>query len=275
MNSNQKATIIDVESENDIVISGIAGRFPKSNNFRQLEENLFNKLDLGSNEERRWNHGHPDLPQRMGLIDNCEKFDADYFEIPFNEVHIMDPQSRMLMEHTYEAIVDAGINPKDLSGTKTGIFLAICVSEAEKVWFFEKPQIAGAAAFGCYKPLYANRMSHWLNITGPSCTFDSACSSSLIALENAYKSIRTGQCDAAIVGGVNLCMHPYISLQFARLDEECFYIDVLRCESRQSSNDGSMIISATKMHPKELRLLRSEFEDEKKCRLAIMPLIRI
>ncbi|XP_067204077.1 fatty acid synthase-like [Linepithema humile] len=209
--------VIDVESENNIIISGIAGRFPKSDNIRQLEENLFNKLDLGSNEERRWNHGHPDLPQRMGLIDNCEKFDADYFEIPFNEVHIMDPQSRMLMEHTYEAIVNAGINPKDLSGTKTGIFLAICVSEAEKVWFFEKPQVAGAAAFGCYKPLYANRMSQWLNITGPSCTFDSACSSSLMALEIAYRSIRSGQCDAAIVGGVNLCMHPYVALQFGRL----------------------------------------------------------
>ncbi|XP_067206014.1 fatty acid synthase-like [Linepithema humile] len=217
MDSNKKATVIDVESEDDIVISGIAGRFPKSDNIRQLQENLFNKVDLGSDEERRWNHGHPDLPQRMGMIDNCEKFDADYFEIPFNEVHFMDPLSRMLMEHTYEAIVDAGINPKNLSGTKTGIFIGMCLTEAEKIWFFEKPQIARAAAFGCYKPLYANRMSHWLNITGPSCTFDSACSSSLTAFESAYRSIRSGQCDAAIVGGLNLCMHPYIALQFARL----------------------------------------------------------
>ncbi|XP_067206011.1 fatty acid synthase-like [Linepithema humile] len=217
MDSNKKASVIDVESEDDIVISGIAGRFPKSDNIRQLQENLFNKVDLGTDEERRWNHGHPDLPQRMGIIDNCEKFDADYFEIPFNEVHFMDPMSRMLMEHTYEAIVDAGINPKDLSGTNTGIFIGMCFSESEKTWFFEKPQIAGGAAFGCFKPVYANRMSHWLNITGPSCIIDSACSSGLFALESAYRSIRSGQCDAAIVGGLNLCLHPYVALQFARL----------------------------------------------------------
>nr|XP_012234197.1 PREDICTED: LOW QUALITY PROTEIN: fatty acid synthase-like [Linepithema humile] len=153
----------------------------------------------------------------MGLINNCEKFDADYFGIPFNEIHIMDPMSRMLMEHTYEAIVDAGINPKDLSGTNTGIFIALCQSESVNTWFNKKAQIAGAAAFGCYKPLYANRMSHWLNITGPSYLIDSACSSSLFALESAYRSIQSGQCDAAIVGGLNLCLNPYLALQFARL----------------------------------------------------------
>jgi len=57
MNSNKKSTVIDVESEDDIVISGIAGRFPKSDNISQLQENLFNSVDLGSDEERRWNHG--------------------------------------------------------------------------------------------------------------------------------------------------------------------------------------------------------------------------
>ncbi|XP_067216518.1 F-box only protein 21-like [Linepithema humile] len=80
------------------------------------------------------------------------------------------------------------------------------------------------------------------------------------------------RCDLASFPFRFLCWRPKF-LTTNLKDEECFYIDVLRCESRQSSNDGSMIISATKMHPKELRLLRSEFEDEKKCRLAIMPLI--
>ncbi|XP_067214203.1 fatty acid synthase-like [Linepithema humile] len=61
-------------------------------------------------------------------------------------------------------------------------------------------------------------MSHWLNITGPSCTFDSACSSSLVALESAYRSIQSGECNAAIVGGLNLCLNPYLALQFARLE---------------------------------------------------------
>lgn len=72
--------------------------------------------------------------------------------------------------------------------------------------------------------MLANRLSHWLDIHGPSYTVDSACSSSLYALEHAYKSIRDGLCDAAIVGGVNLCLHPYVSLQFSRLGKSIFYI---------------------------------------------------
>lgn len=65
--------------------------------------------------------------------------------------------------------------------------------------------------------MLANRISYWLGVTGPSYTLDSACSSSLIALEHAYRYLQDGQCDAAIVGGSNLCLHPYVSLQFSRL----------------------------------------------------------
>jgi len=65
--------------------------------------------------------------------------------------------------------------------------------------------------------MLANRISYWLGINGPSYTLDSACSSSLYALENAYRSMLDGQCDAAIVGGANLCLHPYVSLQYSRL----------------------------------------------------------
>lgn len=65
--------------------------------------------------------------------------------------------------------------------------------------------------------MLANRISYWLGANGPSYTVDSACSSSLLALEHAYRCIKEGQCDAAIVGGANLCLHPYVSLQFSRL----------------------------------------------------------
>lgn len=63
----------------------------------------------------------------------------------------------------------------------------------------------------------ANRISYWLNTNGPSYTIDSACSSSLFAIERAYRSMKQGECDAAIVGGANLCLNPLISLQFMRL----------------------------------------------------------
>lgn len=78
-------------------------------------------------------------------------------------------------------------------------------------------QVNGFGITGCSKAMMANRISYWLGINGPSYTLDSACSSSLYALENAYRSMMDGQCDAALVGGANLCLHPYVSLQFSRL----------------------------------------------------------
>ncbi|XP_031782353.1 fatty acid synthase-like [Nasonia vitripennis] len=65
--------------------------------------------------------------------------------------------------------------------------------------------------------MLSNRISYWLGVTGPSYTIDSACSSSLYAMENAYRAINEGLCDAAIVGGGNLCLHPYVSMQFCKL----------------------------------------------------------
>ncbi|XP_029670079.1 fatty acid synthase-like [Formica exsecta] len=160
---------------------------------------------------------YPEIPQRTGKINNIEKFDAEYFDISFDEVAVMDPMGRMLLEHTYEAIIDAGVNPKDIRGTKTGVFIGACFSESQGNWFYEKLQVSGPIILGCSKAILANRISNWLGITGPSYQIDSACSSSLFAMEHAYRSMRSGECDAAIVGGANLCLHPNLSLQFARL----------------------------------------------------------
>jgi len=83
----------------------------------------------------------PEIPHRTGKINNLEKFDAEYFNISFNEAAVIDPMGRMLLGHTYEAIVDAGVNPKDLRGTKTGVFIGACFSESEGNWFYEKVQV--------------------------------------------------------------------------------------------------------------------------------------
>ncbi|XP_053598737.1 fatty acid synthase [Microplitis demolitor] len=201
----------------EIVISGIAGRFPESDNMRHFQENLFNKVDLVTDDDRRWKLDHPEIPQRTGKINNVGKFDALFFGVHFKQAHTMDPMCRMLMEHAFEAIVDAGVNPRHLRGTRTGVFIGACFSESEKTWFYEKLQVNGFGITGCSRAMLANRLSYWLGVTGPSYTVDSACSSSLFAMEHAYRAIRNGQCDAALVGGANLCLHPYVSLQFSRL----------------------------------------------------------
>ncbi|XP_034230761.1 fatty acid synthase-like [Thrips palmi] len=201
----------------EVVIAGLAGMLPDSDNVYEFRDKLYNKVDLVSDDDRRWKLDHPEIPQRTGKINNVGKFDAAFFGIHYKQAHAMDPMCRLLLEKSYEAIVDAGLNPQSLYGTKTGVFIGACFSESEKTWFYEKLEVNGFGITGCSRAMLANRISYWLGVNGPSYTVDSACSSSLYALEHAYKSIRDGHCDAAIVGGCNLCLHPYVSLQFSRL----------------------------------------------------------
>lgn len=201
----------------EVVITGLAGFFPDSENVRDFQEKLFDKVDLISDDDRRWKLEHPEIPQRTGKLVEIRKFDAAFFGVHFKQAHVMDPMCRMLLEKSFEAVLDAGINPRTLRGSRTGVFVGACFSESEKTWFYEKLQVDGFGITGCSRAMLANRISYWFGINGPSYTVDSACSSSLYALEHAYKSIRYGHCDSAIVGGCNLCLHPYVSLQFARL----------------------------------------------------------
>ncbi|XP_022835186.1 fatty acid synthase-like isoform X1 [Spodoptera litura] len=198
----------------EVLITGISGYFPDSDSVIDLQENLFNKVDLLTNDARRWKLAHPEIPQRTGKINNLNKFDASFFGVHYKQAHTMDPMCRILLEKAYEAVIDAGVNPKTLRGTKTGVFIGACFSESENQWFYEKAQVNDFGITGCSRAMLANRISYWLGVTGPSYTIDTACSSSLYALVHAYRAIRDGHCDAAIVGGSNLCLHPYVSLQF-------------------------------------------------------------
>ncbi|CAD6237321.1 GSCOCG00002249001-RA-CDS, partial [Cotesia congregata] len=206
-----------IDAGEEIVISGFTGRFPESDNLKIFQENLFNKKNLITKDHRRWDLDHTELPPYGGKISNLEKFDADFFGVNFKDAHSMDPMSRMVLEHSYEAIVDAGVNPKHLKGSNTGVFFATCYVESEKALIYENPKINAKGILGCSKAMLANRISHWLGVTGPSYNVDTACSSSFFAMEHAYRAIRDGRCDAAIVGGANLSLHPYVTLSFHRL----------------------------------------------------------
>ncbi|XP_067204115.1 fatty acid synthase-like [Linepithema humile] len=207
---------INTESSDEIVISGIAGRFPDSDNIKQLQENLFNKINL-LRTNPRWNIEHPDLPARMGTINNLEKFDADFFHISFKQANLLDPMIRMLLEHTYEAIIDAGINPKQLRGKNTAVIVGTSYIESQETLLYKNLQIGGGTIAECAKYAVANMLSHSFHLKGPSYVVDTACSSSLYAIAFAYDCIMSGRCEDAIVGATNLCLHPITNMQFFRL----------------------------------------------------------
>lgn len=205
-----------LDPQDEIVISGVSGRFPNSDNVAHFARNLFDKVDLVDDEEKRWKHTNPEIPKRMGKISNLEKFDASFFGVHAKVANFIDPQCRLILEHAYEAVIDAGINPKSLRGTKTGVYVGCCFSESEKTLVYELSPKDGLGISGNSRALMANRISFSLGTNGPSYVVDTACSSSMYALDSAYSAMINGECDMAIVGGSNLLLHPFTTLQFAR-----------------------------------------------------------
>ncbi|NWT56328.1 FAS synthase, partial [Erythrocercus mccallii] len=215
----------------DVVIAGIAGRLPESENLQEFWENLLNGVDMVTEDDRRWKPGIYGLPKRNGKLKDISKFDASFFGVHPKQANTMDPQLRLLLEVSYEAILDGGINPGTLRGTDTGVWVGASGSEAAEALSQDPEELVGYSMTGCQRAMLANRVSYFYDLKGPSLTVDTACSSSLIALENAYKAIRHGWCSAALVGGVNLLLKPNTSVQFMKLgmlspDGACKAFDV-------------------------------------------------
>ncbi|XP_046612929.1 fatty acid synthase [Neodiprion virginianus] len=204
--------------DEDIVITGFSGRLPESSNIEEFKQQLFDGIDLVTDDERRWPSGLHGLPTRTGKLKDLKSFDATFFGVHAKQAEVMDPQLRMLLELTHEAIVDAGINPTEVKGTKTGVFIGVSDSESDEFWTADPDLVNGYGLTGCCRAMFPNRISYTFDFSGPSFAVDTACSSSLYAFNQAVVAMRTGQCDAAIVGGVNLVLKPTSSLQFHRLN---------------------------------------------------------
>ncbi|KAL6267202.1 hypothetical protein P5V15_000279 [Pogonomyrmex californicus] len=204
--------------DSDIIIAGISGRLPESSNIEEFKQNLMKEVDMVTDNESRWTAGIFGLPHRCGKIKDLSHFDAAFFGIHSKQAHAMDPQLRILLEVTYEAIVDAGVNPSTIRGSRTGVYIGVSTSETEEVRTRNIESINGYGILGCCRAMLANRISYSFDFTGPSFAIDTACSSAMFAMHQAISAIRAGECDAAIVAGTNLTLMPSTSLQFHKLN---------------------------------------------------------
>ncbi|KAK9884290.1 hypothetical protein WA026_005242 [Henosepilachna vigintioctopunctata] len=159
--------IYDIEKF-DAGFFGMAGVFPNSRNIHEFRDNLLNKIDMVDGDCRRWEPTHPEIPQRTGKIYDIEKFDAGFFGIHERQAHSSDPTVRIFMEKAVEAILDAGLNPAELEGTNTGVFVGSCFSESEKDWFFDNMEPQQFGITGCSRSMIPNRISYFLKLKGPS-----------------------------------------------------------------------------------------------------------
>jgi fatty acid synthase len=196
-----------------VVISGMSGRFPKSRNIAAFKENLLTKTDMTAPCGSRFVQFNDFIPDRCGQTLDIDKFDAAFFNIPGEIAKQVDPMSRLLLEHVYEAIIDAGVSPRSLRGTRTGVFVGCCFVDCHEFSIREK---GGKELTGSLRTLIPNQVSYAFDFKGPSFVIDTACSSSGYAADVALRSIKSGECDAAILAGTNLVLGPALSMAFLR-----------------------------------------------------------
>ncbi|WP_151475721.1 type I polyketide synthase [Streptomyces albicerus] len=152
----------------------------------------------------------------LGGLDDIAGFDAEFFGIPAHEATAMDPQHRMLLEVTREALDHAALSAPTLAGTRTGVFVGISGNEYAHLTTADLRAVDAWTATGAALSIAAGRLSYALDLRGPSLSVDTACSSSLVAVHHAVRSLLTGESDTALAAGVNLLLTPAVTLGFQR-----------------------------------------------------------
>ncbi|HEU4594573.1 MAG TPA: SDR family NAD(P)-dependent oxidoreductase [Pyrinomonadaceae bacterium] len=166
-------------------------------------------------------HPDPDHPGTIvtrfgGFLDAVEEFDPVFFGISPREVTHLDPQQRLLLEVCWETLEHAGVPPASLLGTQTGVFIGISTNDYLRRLNRRPEEIDAYIGTGNALSLAANRLSYFFGLEGPSLAVDTACSSSLVAIHQACQSLRDGESDFAIGGGVNLILDPTVSINHSR-----------------------------------------------------------
>jgi phthiocerol/phenolphthiocerol synthesis type-I polyketide synthase B len=190
--------VTDLDGLADFLAGGGSG-------VREVPQDRWSGLTDGSPEEAavvaattRWG----------GYLDGLAEFDADFFEIPAGEADKMDPQQRLLLEVTSEALDHAGIPADSLAETRTGVFAGACSAEYWPIATADLTAVDAWSGTGGALSIIANRLSYFFDLRGPSVTVDTACSSSLVAVHMACQSLRSGESDVALAGGVNVLLSP-------------------------------------------------------------------
>src|ERR1700744_233479 len=155
----------------------------------------------------------PLTPGRMttkwgGFVPDIAGFDAEFFGITPREAAAMDPQQRMLLEVSHEALEHAGIPPDSLGGTRTGVVMGVYFNEYQSMLAANPENVDASSGTGNAHSITVGRISYLLGLRGPAVAVDTACSSSLVAVHLACQSLRLRETDLALAGGVSITLRP-------------------------------------------------------------------
>lgn len=228
-----RAQLDDLEHQQTepIAVVGMACRFPGGvdtpDAYWQL---LTNGTDaITEIPESRWDveaffDTATDMPGKMysrygGFLDNVDQFEPAFFNIAPREAVGMDPQQRLLLEVSWEALEDAGVTTDQLRGSQTGIFLGMSSADYARIAMptDDLTTIDAYSGLGNANSIAAGRIAYVLGLHGPAMHLDTACSSSLMTVHIASQSLRSGECDLALAGGVNLILSPEGTIGLSQL----------------------------------------------------------
>ncbi|WAC57818.1 polyketide synthase Pks13 [Gordonia sp. SL306] len=216
-------------ADDDIAIVGLSTRFPKAGSTPESTwEALIEGRDgISDLPDDRWTEFKSDARMaevldkrnlRGGYLDDVKAFDADFFQMSPREVEMVDPQQRLAMELTWEALEHAHIPPSDLKGGSVGVFVGTSTNDYQLMAALGlgegSDETAAYALTGTATSIIANRVSYFFDFHGPSVALDTACSSSLVAVHQAVRSLRSGESEVALAGGVNMILTPAATVGF-------------------------------------------------------------
>lgn len=193
---------------------------------------------------------HPaphDTERPGGYLDRVDGFDAAFFGVSPREALAMDPQQRLALELGWEALEDAGIAPDSVGGTPAGVYVGAISDDYATLLRRNGPQGITRHMFtGIQRGVIANRLSYSLGLRGPSMTVDCGQSSSLVAVHLAVDSLRRGESDLVLAGGVHLNLAPESTLAVERFgglspDARCFTFDA-RANGFVRGEGGALVV---------------------------------
>ncbi|XP_054279954.1 fatty acid synthase-like [Macrosteles quadrilineatus] len=217
--------------KHEVVISGIGGKFPESDNVLQLQEKLFTKEDLITNEIR-WTTD----TVGVGKMHDIDTFDASAFKMHSKLVRSCDPTTTQTLERAFEAIIDAGMNPFAMSGHNIAVISASMVSDSENTRAGTSYEASGFTIMGHNRSMVANRISYTFNFTGPSYSIHTSWAGGVRALEQGAALIARGHAEAAVVTTASLIFYKAAAVEYEQMN---ILTPGGRCRSMDADANGT------------------------------------